>query len=163
MSYNKVIILGRLGADPESRFSQSGMQIVNLNLATNDRRRGPDGEYVEKTEWHRIVVFGRQAESCAKYLRKGRQVLIEGRIQTRSWEDSNGNKRWTTEILANAVTFVGSRGDSAPVDNRSASTGGGGGFGGGQGGGNPGGGQGGGNPGGGGQGVPDFSDDDIPF
>ena len=111
MSFNKVILLGHLGQDPESRFTKSGTQVVNFSLATNERWGGQNGgEVQERTEWHKIVVFGKQAETCARYLSKGRQVLIEGRLQTRSWEDQSGQKRFMTEIVANNVRFVGGAG-----------------------------------------------------
>ena len=111
-SLNKVMILGHLGADPEVRYTQSNQPIANLRIATteswNDRQ---SGERKEQTEWHRVVVFGRQAENCSKYLAKGRQVLVEGSIQTREWQDRDGNRRWTTEIKARNVQFLGGRGD----------------------------------------------------
>ena len=105
--YNQVILLGRLGADPESKFSATGSQIVNLRVATSERWNDKSGNLQERTEWHRVVVFDKQAESCAKYLEKGRTVLVEGRLQTRSWETTTGEKRFMTEIVAKVVRFVG--------------------------------------------------------
>lgn len=118
-SVNKVILIGNLGADPELRQTQSGMAVANIRLATTDNRKDRDGNRQEKTEWHRIVAFGRTAELCGQYLSKGRQVYIEGRLQTRSWDDKDGNKRYSTEIVADNVTFLsgGERGGSgAPAD-----------------------------------------------
>lgn len=108
---NKVILIGNLGRDPEIRYTQGGQPVANFTLATNERWTGKDGERQERTEWHKIVVWGKQAELCAEYLSKGRKVYLEGRLQTRDWEDKDGNKRWTTEIVANTVQFLGSRGD----------------------------------------------------
>ncbi|MEO2168769.1 MAG: single-stranded DNA-binding protein [bacterium] len=107
MSVNKAIILGRLGADPEIRFTQSGAGVCNFNVATDTVWKDKDGQKQSRTEWHRIVVWGPQAEPCSKYLTKGREVYVEGEIQTRSWEDKEGNKRWTTEIRARDVRFLG--------------------------------------------------------
>ncbi|MFP6664295.1 MAG: single-stranded DNA-binding protein [Deltaproteobacteria bacterium] len=107
MSVNKAIILGRLGADPEIRFTQSGAGVCNFNVATDTVWKDKDGQKQSRTEWHRIVVWGNQAEPCSKYLTKGREVYVEGEIQTRSWEDKDGNKRWTTEIRARDVRFIG--------------------------------------------------------
>ncbi len=105
-SVNKVILMGRLGQDPELRYTQSQIPIVTLNVATTEYRMGQDGQRQEQTEWHRVVVWRKQAENCAKYLSKGRAVFIEGRLQTRSWEDQNGQKRYTTEIVASNVQFL---------------------------------------------------------
>jgi single-strand DNA-binding protein len=97
---NKVILVGRLGADPEVRYTQDGAMVTNFRLATNEQWTDRSGEKVQKTEWHRIVSFGKLAEICGNYLSKGRLVYIEGRIQTRSWDDRDGTKRYTTEIIA---------------------------------------------------------------
>ena len=113
-SVNKVILIGNLGRDPELRYTQSGQGVANFTLATNERWRDKDGNNQERTEWHRIVVWGKQAESCAQYLQKGRSVYVEGRLQTRDWEDREGNKRQTTEITALTVQFLGGRGGGAP-------------------------------------------------
>ncbi len=108
-SVNKVILIGNLGRDPELRYTQSGQAVANFSLATTERFGGRDGgEQREQTEWHRIVTWGKTAENCAQYLSKGRSVYVEGRIQTRDWEDKDGNKRSTTEIVAQRVQFLGS-------------------------------------------------------
>jgi len=110
---NKVIILGRLGQDPDVRATASGTQVVNLNVATNELGpRDDQGNRQDTTEWHRIVLFGRMAENAANYLRKGSQVYIEGRLQTRKWQDQNGNDRYSTEIVGNEMQFIGGRGDN---------------------------------------------------
>jgi single-strand DNA-binding protein len=109
MSINKVILLGRLGADPEVRYTQGQTAVCNLRLATNDRRRTAEGEWVEQTEWHRVVTFGKTAENCAQYLKKGRQIFVEGRIRTNKWQDQEGKDRYTTEVLAQSVQFIGGR------------------------------------------------------
>jgi single-strand DNA-binding protein len=110
-SLNKVLILGNLGSDPELKMTQSGQAVAHFNVATNESwydKAG--GTRQERTEWHRIVVWGRQAEQCQQYLKKGRTVFIEGRLQTREWEDKQGQKRTTTEINALNVQFVGGQG-----------------------------------------------------
>ena len=103
---NKVIIVGRLGADPESK-AVNQTTATSINVATSETWVGKDGQKQERTEWHRVVVWGKLAEICAKHLKKGRQVYVEGRLQTRSWEDQQGQKKYTTEIIANAVQFLG--------------------------------------------------------
>ena len=108
MSVNKVIVLGRLGSDPELRYTPSGAAVCNFSVATSDNWTDKNGEKQEKTEWHRIVVWGKLGELCHQYLSKGRQAYIEGKLQTRSWEDNNGVKKYTTEVLANTVQFIGS-------------------------------------------------------
>ncbi|MCF8053861.1 MAG: single-stranded DNA-binding protein [Deltaproteobacteria bacterium] len=100
---NKVILIGRLGADPEVRYTQDGTQITNFRIATSEYWKEKDGTKAERTEWHRIVTFGKIAEFCGSYLMKGRMVYCEGRIQTREWEDKEGHKRSTTEIVASNV------------------------------------------------------------
>ena len=109
-SVNKVILVGNLGRDPELRYIPSGQAVANFTLATNDRWRDKEGNNQERTEWHRIVVWGKTAENCAQFLQKGRSVYIEGRLQTREWEDKEGNKRQTTETIAQTVQFLGGRG-----------------------------------------------------
>ena len=111
-SVNKVILVGNLGRDPEVRYTQSGQAVANFTLATTERFSNRDGDRQERTEWHRIVAWGRTAELCAQYLAKGRSVYIEGRLQTREWEDKEGQKRRTTEITAQTVQFLGGRGGS---------------------------------------------------
>jgi single-strand DNA-binding protein len=107
MSVNKVILLGRLGKDPELRSTQSGQRVATFSLATTERSKDKGGNSTEKTEWHNIVVWGKTAELAAKYLQKGRQVYLEGRIQTRKWQDKEGKDRYSTEIVAQNLTFVG--------------------------------------------------------
>ena len=104
---NKVIIIGRLGQDPEMKAVGQGTTVTRLNVATSENWVGKDGQKQERTEWHRITVWGKLAEICGKYLAKGRQVYVEGRLQTRSWED-NGVKKYSTEIVATTVQFLGS-------------------------------------------------------
>ena len=107
---NKAILIGRLGSDPEVRYTPSGVAVANFSIATSEEWKDRDtGEKKERTEWHRIVAWRRLGEICGEYLSKGRQVYIEGRIQTRDWEDRDGNKRYTTEIVATDVQFLGGR------------------------------------------------------
>ena len=113
-SVNKVILIGNLGRDPELRYTQGGQAVANFTLATNERFSTKDGDKQERTEWHRIVAWGRTGELCAQYLSKGRSVYLEGRLQTREWEDKEGQKRRTTEIVANTVQFLGGRGEGGP-------------------------------------------------
>lgn len=120
-SLNKCFIMGRLGQDPELRYTQTQTPVVTLNVATSEFRSSKDGQRQEQTEWHRIVVWGKQAENCNKYLKKGRAVFVEGRIQTRSWDDKNGQKRYATDIVANNVQFMPS---SAPSQYGGQSNGG---------------------------------------
>lgn len=109
---NKVIIVGRLGSDPELKSVGNGQQVARLSVATSEVWNDKNGQKQERTEWHRVVVWGRQAENCAKHLSKGRQVYVEGRLQTRSWEDTNtGKKAYATEVVANTVQFLGSQGE----------------------------------------------------
>jgi single-strand DNA-binding protein len=109
---NKVILVGNLGADPETRYSTSGSAVTNLRIATTDSWRDKQsGEQQERTEWHRVVCFNRLAEIAAEYLRKGSQVYIEGRIQTRKWQGQDGQDRYTTEIVASEMQMLGSRGE----------------------------------------------------
>lgn len=104
---NKVIIVGRLGNDPEIKHTQNGQTVARLSVATSENWTDKSGQKQERTEWHRIVVWGKLADLCGKYLSKGRQVYLEGRLQTRSWEDPNGQKKYSTEIVANTVQFLG--------------------------------------------------------
>lgn len=160
---NKVILIGHLGADPETRAMPSGSSVANLRLATTESWRDKQsGEQQERTEWHRVALFGRLAEIASEYLRKGSQVYIEGSLRTRKWQDKQGNERFSTEIVGNEMQMLGGRGGS--------------GGGAGAGGGSTGGGGGGGAPprdpsydqagpseGGGGGGRGEDFDDDIPF
>jgi single-strand DNA-binding protein len=121
---NKVILIGNLGRDPELRYTKSGQAVANFSLATSERWKDKDGQSQERTEWHRIVTWGKTAELCAQFLSKGEKAYFEGRLQTREYEDKEGIKRYTTEIVAQNVTFLGTkRGDGnspAPMDNSSA-------------------------------------------
>lgn len=144
-SVNKVILLGNLGRDPELRYTQGGQPVANFTVATNESWTKKDGSgREERTEWHRIVAWGRTAELCAQYLAKGRTVYIEGRLQTREWENKEGQKQRTTEIVAQTVQFIGGGG---PGGARGGQAGGG----------SPGGSNGGGFDG------PPPPDDEIPF
>jgi single-strand DNA-binding protein len=152
---NKVILVGHLGADPDMRYTPSGQGVCELRVATSESWNDKNGQRQERTEWHRIVVWGKRAEVCSKYLAKGRQVYVEGRIQTRTYDDKEGNKRYITEVIAQDVQFLGGGGakdgardggrPSDPPPPSDGDFGGGAGYGGG---------------GGGGGGGPD---DDIPF
>ena len=129
---NKAILIGNLGRDPELRYTAKGQPVANFTLATSESWNSKDGGgREERTEWHRIVAWGRTAELCAQYLAKGRTVYIEGRIQTREWENKEGQKQRTTEIVANTVQFLGgprgSGGGGAPAGGDGPSGGGGGG------------------------------------
>ena len=108
---NKVMIIGRLGRDPELRYTQSGAPIASLNIATDESYTDRDGNKVERTEWHRVSVFQRQAENCAHYLSKGSLVYVEGSLQTRKWQDQQGQDRYTTEIKAQRVQFLERKGE----------------------------------------------------
>jgi len=150
---NKAILIGNLGADPETRYTQGGQPVTNFRIATSEKWTGKDGQAQERTEWHRIVTWARLAETCRDYLQKGRQVYVEGRIQTRQWDDRDGNKRYTTEIVAQTVRFLGGRGSGESSGPPAASDSG------------PGYGGGGPEQGGGGgdYGPPPIGDDDVPF
>ena len=138
-SVSKTILVGNLGRDPEVKFLKSGQAVANFSLATSETWKGKDGNKESKTEWHRIVIFGKLAEIAGEYLSKGNQVYLEGRNQTREWEDNDGNKRQTTEVVCHVMTMLGQAGGG------SQSSGGSGQFDGGSG------------------GDSDFADDDIPF
>ena len=113
---NKVILIGNLGANPEMRFTQGGTPVANLRLATTERYNDRNGQKQEITEWHRVVLWGKQAEVAGQYLTKGRQVYVEGRIRTRQWQDKQGQTRYTTEVVATTVQFLGGRGERTPED-----------------------------------------------
>jgi single-strand DNA-binding protein len=170
---NKVILIGHLGADPESRAMPSGSSVANLRIATTESWRDKQsGEQQERTEWHRVALFGRLAEIASEYLRKGSQVYIEGSLRTRKWQDKQGNERYSTEIIGNEMQMLGGRGGGG---GGAGAPGAGGGAAGGMprepmpdysgpgGGGGAGGGGGGGVGGGGGGGEREDFDDDIPF
>jgi single-strand DNA-binding protein len=108
---NKAILIGRLGKDPDMRYTPSGTAVANFSIATNSSYKDSDGNWNDKTEWHNIVAFGRLAEFSGEYLKKGRQVYIDGRLQTSSWEDQNGQKRYKTEIVAGEMQLIGGRGE----------------------------------------------------
>ena len=110
---NKAILVGRLGKDPEIKYTPSGTAIANFTMATSENYKDKDGQKQERTEWHRIVAFGKLAEICGEYLAKGKQVYIEGRIQTRSWDDKDGNKKYMTEIVANTMQMLGKADEAA--------------------------------------------------
>ena len=110
---NKVLILGNLGADPDIKYTQAGSPVANLSIATSESWKDKTtNEKVEKVEWHRVVVFGRLAEIAEQYLKKGSKIFVEGKLQTRDWEDSEGKKRYTTEVIAREMTMLDSKGDS---------------------------------------------------
>ena len=174
---NKVILIGNLGQDPELRTTGSGMAVVTLRLATTDKRKGQDGTWTDHTEWHSVTVFGRTAENVNQYCRKGKQLYVEGRLQTRKWQDKEGHDRYTTEVVADNVRFLGGGGGAGGGGEAGGDEGGGYGGGGGRGGGGGYGGGGGAPRGGGGGGAPrggggrdsappddmPYSDEDIPF
>ena len=110
MAINKVILIGNLGGDPEVRYASSGVAVCNFTMATTRTYKDKQGERKDETEWHRVVAFGRTAEVCGEYLKKGRQVYIEGRLQTRKWQDKDGNDRWTTEIVTDCTIMGGDSG-----------------------------------------------------
>ncbi len=110
---NKAILIGNLGADPELRYTQSGTPVASFTVATTRRWKDKDGQQQEETEWHKIVAWSRLAEICGEYLNKGSKVYIEGRLQTRKWQDQNGNDRWTTEIVAQEMKMLSPRGESS--------------------------------------------------
>jgi single-strand DNA-binding protein len=110
-SVNKVILVGNLGRDAELKFTPSGFPISSFSIATTDRRKDKDNNWQEKTEWHRIKLLGKQAESLQDYLKKGKQIYVEGRLETRSWDDKDGQKKYMTEIIADRIQLLGGRGD----------------------------------------------------
>jgi single-strand DNA-binding protein len=112
-SVNKVILVGNLGRDAELRYTPGGAAVATLNLATTEVWNDKSGQRQEKTEWHRIVLWGKQAESLQEYLTKGKQIYVEGRLQTRQWDDKDGNKKYTTEIKADRITLLGGGGGGA--------------------------------------------------
>ena len=119
---NKVIVVGNLGADPDARYMPNGNAVTNISVATSESWKDKEtGDRQERTEWHRVVFFGRLAEIASEYLKKGSQVYVEGRLKTRKWEDKEGNDRWTTEIVANEMQMLGERiSSSSSSDNFSA-------------------------------------------
>ncbi len=113
---NKVILVGRLGKDPEVRYTGSGTAVASFTMATSVNFTNKNGEKTDNTEWHRIVAFGKLGEICGEYLAKGKQIYIEGRLQTREWADRDGNKRWTTEIVAQTMQMLGAASDRVRSD-----------------------------------------------
>lgn len=122
MSVNKVILVGRLGQNPEVRYTPSGSAVANFSVATNEAWTDKSGQKQERTEWHRIVVWGKLAELCAKYLEKGRQCYVEGRLQTRSWQDKDGQTKYSTEVQAQTVQFLGGQAGASAGMSANAST-----------------------------------------
>ncbi len=119
---NKVMLIGHLGADPEVRYSANGMAIVNVNIATNFATKDQTtGQWQEETEWHRVVLFDKLAEIAKQYLHKGSQIYIEGRLQTRKWQDKNGQDQWSTRIIAQEMQMLGGRSDAMPTSTAPAS------------------------------------------
>lgn len=123
MSVNKVILIGRLGQNPELRYTPAGAAVANFSIATSESWNDKSGQKQEKTEWHRIVVWGKIAETCNQYLVKGRQVYLEGRLQTRQWQDKDGQTKYTTEVQAQTVQFLGSAGNNAGERSRESEEG----------------------------------------
>ena len=121
MSVNKVILVGRLGRDPETRYTGGGQAVCNFTMATDESFKSKSGERQKRTEWHRIVVWAKLAEIAQQYLKKGSQIYLEGRIQTREWTDKENQKRTTVEIVASDIKFLGSKSDSTGSSYRSAS------------------------------------------
>ena len=120
---NKVIVVGRLGSDPDTRYMPSGSAVTNVSVATSESWKDKEsGEKQEKTEWHRVVFFNRLAEIASEYLKKGSQIYVEGRLQTRKWEDKEGKERWTTEIVANQMQMLGERMSSGSSSNNQSSS-----------------------------------------
>ena len=115
-SLNKVLLIGNLGQDPELRYTPSGRAVANFSIATSERWKDKEGQNQERTEWHRIVLWGRQAEIAKDYLRKGKQIYLDGRIQTRNYEDTDGNKRWITEIVGERFLMLGRKDESGGAD-----------------------------------------------
>jgi single-strand DNA-binding protein len=113
MSVNKAILVGRLGRDPETRFTSGGQAVANFSVATDHAYKDKNGERQKRTEWHKVVAWGKLAEIVQKYLKKGSLIFIEGRIETREWQDKEGQKRYSTEIIANEMRMLGSKGDGS--------------------------------------------------
>ncbi len=113
---NKVILVGRLGQDPELRYTPGGAAVTTCSVATNEVWKDQDGNKQERTDWHRVVFWRKQAELAGEYLRKGSRLYVEGRLQTRSWDDKDGNKRYTTEVVADRLEFLDARGEAGDAD-----------------------------------------------
>jgi single-strand DNA-binding protein len=141
MSFNKIILVGNLGRDPELRYTTQGTPVCTFSMATNERRKDKTGEMQDQTTWFRITLFGRQAETASQYLQKGRQVYIEGRLRVDEWTDRDGKSRYTLEVVASDMHFIGSKGDEQPYAERAATA----------------------TASAGPMEQPDLSDDDVPF
>ncbi len=139
-SLNKVMLIGNLGKDPEVRYTPSGQAVASFSLATSEKFKSKSGEWEERTEWHNITLWGKLAEIAGEYLSKGKTVYIEGRLQTRKWQDKNGNDRYTTDIVGDKMQMLSPMGERRGSDGPSETSGGGGGY-----------------------EEPPFQDDDIPF
>lgn len=120
---NKVMLIGNIGADPEIKYTPGGTPIANLRIATTESRKNKDGDWEDITEWHRVVMFGKQAEICKDYLRKGSKIFVEGRLQTRSWDDQSGQKKYMTEIVGNQMMMLDQRADAQSHGSGSRSSG----------------------------------------
>lgn len=138
-SLNKVMLIGNLGKDPEVRFTASGQAVAGFSLATSEKFKGKTGEWEERTEWHNITLWGKLAEIAGEYLSKGKTIFVEGRLQTRKWQDKSGNDRYTTEIVGDKMQMLSPKGERRGGETSSAQ------------------------PGGGSYEEPPFQDDDIPF
>jgi single-strand DNA-binding protein len=114
------MLIGNLGADPEIKYTANGTAVANLRIATADSRKNKEGEWEERTEWHRVVMYGRQAEISKDYLKKGSKIYIEGRLETRSWEDQTGQKRYATDIVGNELIFLDGKGQAQGADSNEA-------------------------------------------
>lgn len=123
MSVNKVTLLGRLGQDPELKYTAGGSPVCNFSVATSESWMDKSGVKQERTEWHRVVIWGKLAELCNQYLRKGSQTYLEGKLQTRSWEDKDGNKRYTTEVVAQTAQFLGGSASKSGSESQDTSSG----------------------------------------
>jgi len=115
LGVNKVILVGNLGADPEVRYSSTGTAVANFRIATSENWTNKEGGKETRTDWHRVVAFGKLGEICAEYLSKGKQVYVEGKLRTRSWEDKEGNKRWITEVVASSMVMLGQSAAGGPL------------------------------------------------
>lgn len=150
-SLNKVMLLGNLGKDPEVRYTASGTAVANFSMATTEKFKKKDGEWEDRTEWHNVTLWGRLAEIAGEYLAKGKTIFVEGRLQTRKWQDHDGKDRYTTEVVADKMQMIGGRNSGGASGNSGGTAAGGGGAGGYAGNGNE-------------VGEPPFNpDDDIPF
>ena len=116
MSVNKVMLIGNLGGDPEIKYSTNGTAIANFSIATTENRKNSAGEWEDKTEWHKIVIFGKQAEFCKDYLKKGSKIYLEGRLQTRTWEDQNNQRHYVTEVVGSNIMMLDAKSQDSSGD-----------------------------------------------